>query len=216
MVSAKLTTSLRDMLRAGCSVVRELWSRNARDWMMCVHAADINNDGEHEVLASSRDGRIYVFNKSGDVRWKRIVGEKAWVGAIAGIPFQSHLLTSDDDLSEHRHMLPVRVIAGTRDGKVYTFDQYGRTVGKDGRTFLFPEKERPFEEGELAAYWLDTGTVISQIVVDPLTAPDAIISSHDGCVYALNYETGELHWQFRADGWVRAICAADLNNDGKA
>ena len=69
MVSAKLTTSLRDMLRAGCSVVRELWSRNARDWMMCVHAADINNDGEHEVLASSRDGRIYVFNKSGYVRW---------------------------------------------------------------------------------------------------------------------------------------------------
>ncbi len=216
MVSATLTTSLRDTLRAGCSVVKELWSRNARDWMMCVHAADINNDGEQEVLASSRDGRIYVFNKSGDVRWKRIVGEKAWVGAISGIPFQSHLLNSEDALSEHRRVLPVRVIAGTRDGKVYAFDQYGRTVGRDGKIFLFPEKERPFEEVELAAYWLDTGTVISQIVVDDRAAPDAIISSHDGYIYALNYETGELHWQFRADGWVRAICAADLDNDGKA
>src|SRR5579883_217822 len=130
MVSAKLTTSLRDTLRAGCSVVRELWSRNARDWMMCVQAADINNDGEHEVLTSSRDGRIYIFNKNGDVRWKRIVGEKAWVGAIAGIPFQSHLLNSNEDSSERRLMPSVHVLAGTRDGKVYAFDQYGRTVGK--------------------------------------------------------------------------------------
>lgn len=216
MVSATLTTSLRDTLRAGCSVVSEVWSRNAKDWMMCVHAADINNDGELEILTSSRDGRVNVFNKIGDVRWKRVVGEKAWVGTISGIPFQSQLLSGDTVRSGHRQALPVRVIAGTRDGKVYAFDQYGRTIDKDGRIYPFPEEERPLGKEELAAFWLDTGTVISQIVVDPLTAPDAIVSSHDGYVYALNYETGELHWRFRADGWVRALCVADLNNDGKA
>lgn len=216
MVSATLTTSLRDTLRAGCSVVSEVWSRNAKDWMMCVHAADINNDGELEILTSSRDGRVNVFNKNGDVRWKRIVGEKARVGTISGVPFQSRLQAYDDARPEQRKLLPVRAIAGTRDGKVYAFDQYGRTIGKDGRIYPFPEENHLLDAAELAASWLDTGTVISQIVADPLTAPDAIISSHDGWVYALNYETGELHWQFQADGWVRALCVADLNNDGRA
>lgn len=212
MVSATLTTSLRDTLRAGCSVVSEVWSRNAKDWMMCVHAADINNDGELEILTSSRDGRVNVFNKNGDVRWKRIVGEKDRVGTISGVPLQS----GEDARSEQRRALPVRAIAGTRDGKVYAFDQYGRTVGRDGKIYPFPGDDRIPAEEELAASWLDTGAVISQIAVDPLTAPDAIVGSHDGYVYALNYETGEEHWRFQADGWVRALCVADVNNDGKA
>lgn len=215
MVSAALTTSLRDTLRAGCSVVSELWSRNAKDWMMCVQAVDIDNDGELEVLTSSRDGRINVFNKNGDVRWRRIIGDKAWVGIISGVPFQSPLQPENaDGRLEDRH--PVRVLAGTRTGKVYALDQYGRAIGKDGSVYPLPEDDRLPEKEEQEACWLNTGTVISQIVADPLSAPDAIISSHDGWVYALNYETGDIHWRFQADGWVRALCVADLNNDGKA
>jgi outer membrane protein assembly factor BamB len=216
MVSATLTTSLRDTLRAGCSVVSELWSRNAKDWMMCVHAADINNDGELEVLTSSRDGRINVFNKNGDVRWKRIVGDKAWVGTISGVPFQSRIQSNDNAQASYRSLHPVRVLAGTRTGKVYAFDQYGQTISKDGKIYPLPQEDHLPEKEDQQACWLDTGTVISQIVADLLTAPDAIISSHDGWVYAINYETGDIHWRFQADGWVRALCVADLDNDGRA
>ncbi len=113
---------------------------------------------------------------------------------------------------------PVRVIAGTRDGKVYALDRMRRAIGKDGR--VYPSGKDGWalkREEEKAACWLDTNdAVIRQIAADLAVIPDVIVGSEDGWVYALNYETGELHWKFPADGWVRAVCVGDINEDGEA
>lgn len=131
MVSASLVTPLRDTLRAGLSVVQEVWSYKAKDWITNVHAADINNDGYLEIIACSRDGRVLAFDKDQNVLWRRVVGGKAWVGAIAGIEGDNDTLA--------------RIIAGTRDGKVYAFAQDGRTVGRDGRLYAFGEDGRAID-----------------------------------------------------------------------
>lgn len=204
MVSAALTTSLRETLRAGLSVVTEVWSRRTKHWIASVHAADINNDGGIEIIASSRDGRVFALDKAGEILWERIIGSKRGVAAVIGF-------------SENKAN-PVRVIAGTRDGKIYALDQDGRTIGKNGRAYAFGKDGWTLErDEEQAASWLDTNdAVICQISADLALSPDIIIGSEDGLVYALNYETGELHWKFPADGWVRAVFVGDINRDGDA
>lgn len=204
MVSAALTTSLRETLRAGLSIVSEVWSHRAKHWIADVHAADINNDGDIEIIACSRDGRVFALDKAGKILWERIIGKKSGVAAILGI-------------SENKAS-PVRVIAGTRDGKIYALDQDGRTIGKDGRAYAFGKDGWAYErEAEQESSWLDTNdAVICQISANLALSPDMIIGSEDGFVYALNYETRELHWRFPADGWVRAVFVGDINRDGEA
>lgn len=216
MVSAVLTTSLRDTLRAGLSVVSELWNYEAKDWVTSVHAVDINNDGELEIIACSRDGRVLTLNKDGKSKWERVIGTKTWVGALAGIPFYPNSSAFARTVPGAEHPSPIHVIAGTRDGKVYAFDQHGRTIGRDGKVYAFDQHGRALEvDEEKSAYLLDTGDVIRQVFADHLPASNVIIGSHDGHVYALNCETGEVDWKFFAHGWVRAVFAGDINHDGK-
>ncbi len=202
MVSASLVTPLRDTLRAGLSVVQEVWNYKAKDWITSVHAADINNDGHLEIIICSRDGRVRAFDKDRNVLWKRVVGSKAWVGAIAGIE-------GDDDI-------PARIIVGTRDGKVYAFAEDGQTVGRDGRLYAFGKDGKALDrEAEIASCWLDTKAAVRQIFVNPTLSPDIIVGSEDGCAYAINIRTGEQHWVFPADGWVRAVYHSDIDGDGR-
>src|SRR5450432_1313415 len=52
----------------------------------CVCAGDIDRDGDIEIIAGSRDGRVRALTKQGNVRWERIIGTKDWVGTVAIIP----------------------------------------------------------------------------------------------------------------------------------
>jgi VCBS repeat protein len=47
---------LQEALRQGLAVATELWSFSTTDWVTSVHAADIDGDGDIEVVAGSRDG----------------------------------------------------------------------------------------------------------------------------------------------------------------
>ncbi|HEU5378769.1 MAG TPA: FG-GAP-like repeat-containing protein [Ktedonobacteraceae bacterium] len=216
MVSAALTTPLRDTLRAGLSVVTELWSDKAKDWVTSVHAVDINNDGELEIITCSRDGRIIMLNKDGERRWVRVIGGKAWVGTLAGIPFHADDDPPASDLAGTKRIPPISVIAGTRDGKVYAFDQHGQTIGKNGDLYPFDKDGIALKiNEEKADCLLDTGNVIRQIFADHMPSSHIIIGSHDGHVYALNRSTRKVDWKFFAHGWVRAVFAGDINHDGK-
>jgi outer membrane protein assembly factor BamB len=195
-------TELRDALQLGLTVVSDLWSYKAKNWVSSVHAADIDSDGDIEIIAGSRDGRVYVLSKGGDVRWRRIVGSKAWVGAVAG------LSTADGR---------ARIVVGTRDGKVYTFDKDGRTVGRDGSVYAF-DKESGIaldQQKERAAYWHSSEHVIRQVVLSGTQPHDIVIGSEDRCVYALDYKSRMLRWTFATQGWVRAICCCDIDGDGQ-
>ena len=191
-------TELRENLRLGLTIVSEQWNYKAKNWVTSVDTADIDDDGNIEILAGSRDGRIQVLTREGDLRWKRVIGNKTWVGALVGI-------TS----AEHPHS-NARIVAGTRDGNLYVLNKQGRTVDKDGTIYPFDKDSRP-TEADRAAYWYHTEHVIRQVCY-----ADAIVfCSEDRCVYALDPQSGALCWTFQTEGRVRAIYAYDIDGDGK-
>lgn len=58
------STRLQENLRLGLTSFSYLWQYDeVKDWVTGVHAADINQDGDLEVLAGSRDGRVCALSK---------------------------------------------------------------------------------------------------------------------------------------------------------
>jgi len=200
---------LQDALGLGLGTVTRVWSYRAKDWATSVYVADIDNDGAFEVVASTRDGRVHLFSTHGidrTDRWVRVIGEKVWVGTILAV----HLDAEGKEI-------PARIIAGTRDGKMYVLDKDGNTVTRDGKTLPFDEEGRAIdEEAEKEACWLNIGYVIRQIYVNPVSPTDIIVGSEDRRVYVLDYDTGIVRWKYETNGWVRAVYSYDINQDGKA
>jgi len=99
---------LRDALGLGLGIVTRIWEyKTEGGWVTSVFAADIDNDGDIEVIACSRQGRVIMLSKEGDCRWVRVMGANSWVGtAIA-----SDFLTQGENTY-------ARIIVGTRNGKV--------------------------------------------------------------------------------------------------
>ena len=202
-----ITNELRDALGLGLGSVTSIWDYKARDWTSSVSAVDIDNDGEVEIVASSRDGRVYLLSATGDLIWESVVGAKTWVGTVVALA--PSIVDGDD--------IPARIIVGTRDGKIYVLDKDGQTISKDGTSFAVDEDGRTIDpDQEQKAYWYNTGYVIRQIYVDPDNPTAIVFGSEDRCVYILDYKTGELIWSYRTKGWVRAVCSSDINGDGKA
>jgi outer membrane protein assembly factor BamB len=203
-MSATSINALRELLRLGLSVFSKVWNYQAKNWVTSVYALDIDNDGDVEVIACSRDGRVYALTKWGDHKWERIIGSKEWLRAIIAIP--------PIDGRNNR----VRIVTGARDGKIYALDKDGKTVSRDGKLFAFGGDGRAFEaEQEMDACWLDTGYVIRQIHVNPFYSSNIVLGSEDDHAYALDYETGEIRWKFPTKGWVRAVFSYDINGDSE-
>src|SRR5579859_5574427 len=142
-------------------LITRLWAQNVKDWVTGVFVADIDDDGEPEAVASSRDGRLHLFSAgSGDRQWERVIGYKTWVGTLAvSNPFTRHLSIGAKESK-------ARIIAGTRDGKIYVFDKDGNTISKDGQKFVFDSDGMALDpEKEHLAFWYDTGYVIRQVYV---------------------------------------------------
>ncbi len=75
--------NLQNALQDGLSIVTRIWDYDAKNWVTRVCAADVDDDGNVEIIACSREGRVYLLSKTGEVRWKRVIGTKTWLGAIA-------------------------------------------------------------------------------------------------------------------------------------
>jgi outer membrane protein assembly factor BamB len=197
-------SELQDALRIGLTVVSELWHYTAKSWVTTVAAADIDSDGDIEILTGSRDGRVRVLTRNGDLRWERVVGNKSWIGTLAAFPPNSALVA--------------RMIVGNRDGMVFALDKDGKTVSLNGKLYAFDQHGWPVEKDkEQAAYWLKSAQVVRQVVLTPPSSTSCnmiIAASEDRSVYALDAESGEYLWTFPTQGPVRAVCAADVNGDG--
>ncbi len=194
---------LQGLLSHGLAAVQELWSYEARNWVTGVYAADIDNDGDCDVVAVSRDGRVYALTNNGKKKWTRIVHNKCWVGAV----------TCTDPCEEQES--PTRIIIGTRDGKVYALDREGRTLHPNGRALRYDESGNTLEsEAEHEAGWCDTQHAIRQIYVNPKHCKQIIIGSEDHHVYMFDYATGTLCWRRDTGSWVRSVFAYDIDQDG--
>lgn len=197
---------LQAALRMGLTVVTEVWSYKAKDWITSVHAADIDNDGDVEVLASSRDGRVRALTKQGDCRWERIIGKKSWVGTIMGAAPRADSPTS------------AAVVVGTRDGKVYALDKEGKTIDQEGKLYPFDKEGTALDHAkEQAAFWYSSQQVIRQVHITADSPACLVIGAEDRTARALDVATGTFLWEFATNGWVRAIASVcDESEDGTA
>lgn len=177
---------LQEVLWDGAAVTSILWNYRTKDWVTGIQAADIDNDGDIEVLLSSRDGIIRAHTPWGAKKW-----EKKWknqsISALFAIPIAG--------VQPYRKAVQRQacVIVGMRDGQVYALDQEGI---------------------QIQDWQYSTGRMIRQIYVNK-DAPDSIIiGSEDRHVHVLDRATGKPHWPpYHANGWVRSVFSCDLDND---
>ncbi len=201
----QINTNLQGYLAQGLAAVSEAWNYRTKNWVTCVCAGDIDNDGEIEIVAGSRDGRVRALTKRGDVRWERIIGHKDWVGTVAIIP-QNRGVEGKDT--------PMRIIVGTRDGLVYVLDKDGKTIGKAGERYNITTSGHAIDIHEAEAFWFKSEHVIREVLVSPAKNTDIFIASEDRHVYLLDLETASVRWEFAANGWIRALYACDIDGDG--
>ena len=194
MSSASITTAaftrLQDDLRLGLTCVKEIWNYEAKDWITGVHAADINQDGDIEVLAGSRDGRVCALTRDGHSKWEKIIGDKRSVTAIVACPaFEQQ---------------PACVIISTLDGKIYVLNQQGDEIPPPGSDAAAP------------TYWFDVGQTITQMWMDASLPLTVVFAADDRCAYSLDIARNQLRWRFStpANDPMRVIFTYDVDGDG--
>lgn len=203
-------TNLQIFLQQGLAVITELWSLKTKNWVTSVCVADIDNDHDSEIIAGTRDGRVYTLTRSGDVRWPRIIGTKQWVGTVATIPQREKKSLESKDSG-------ARILAGTRDGRIYGLDKDGKTLAGNGERFSFnvDTGRADDQKHEPDAYWFQSEQAIRQVLINPACPNEIFIASEDRCVYLFDAESGEVCWRFPTNDWVRAIFLYDINGDGE-
>ena len=194
---------LHGLLSRGLAAVQTLWSYEVRNWVTGVYAADIDNDGDCDVVAVSRDGHVYALTNKGKKKWERIIYNNPWIGAI----------TCTVSCEERKSR--ARIIIGTRDGKVYALDREGKTLHPNGRALRYDEAGNTLDsEAEQEASWCDTQHAIRQIYINPKHCKQVIVGSEDHHVYMFDYSTGMLRWRQETGSWVRSVFAYDIDHDG--
>ena len=198
-------SGLKNSLDLGLGIVTRIWDYPTRDWVSSVIVDDINDDGQNEILACSRDGRVHLLSLSGESKWHRIIDDKAWDGTT----FVDHF--ADEDVSS------TRIFVGTHGGKVFMLDKDGCTVSREGISISYDNANgRAIDrQKESEVCWLDTaGHAIRQIAID-VQSSTILVASEDRYAYGLDYSTGAVRWKFQTDGWVRTISACDIDGDGQ-
>ena len=190
MSSTLIHNRLQENLRLGLTCVKELWHYDAKDWVTGCQAADINLDGDIEVVAGSGEGRVYALSRDGRKRWESVVGTKMSITAlIACAPSAEQ---------------PIACVISTRDGKIYALDQNGKAIS--------PPEVNPTGP----KYWYNAGQPITQMHRDTSQPLTIVFAAEDHCAYSFDLANNRLRWRFRADEPVRAVFPYDIDGDGHA
>lgn len=107
---------LQTLLQRGLAVENMLWSFRMTDWIIGLQAADIDGDGDTEIVVGSRDGRIKAFTHFGSLKWERVL-EKQYLSDLAVIPHNK----------DTREKQP-RIVVGLRNGRVIALNKNGMPV----------------------------------------------------------------------------------------
>lgn len=196
---------LREALGLGLGTMTRIWEKEAKDWVTGVFAADVDGDGEVEVVACSRDGRVQMFSSEGDKRWKRIIGTKSWLQTVVA----TDASPSQEDTFAH-------IVVGTRDGRIYVLNKNGNTVAKDGRMFPFDAEGKDIRQAhEPPSRWFDTAHIIRQVAIVNSQPPQIIIGSDNHYAYGIDYATGKELWSFPTQGEVHTVRAYIKGNQAR-
>jgi outer membrane protein assembly factor BamB len=177
---------LQDALWAGAAITSILWNYRAKDWVTNIHAADIDNDGDTEILIGSRDGVVRAHTPWGARKWEA-KWEDQYISALFAIP------VTDVPLYKKSMQKQPSVIVGMRDGKVYAIDQDGNKI---------------------PGWEYSAGRMIRQIYVQKRYPHSIIVGSEDRSIHVLDRMTGKPKYQpCQTNGWVRSIFVGDIDND---
>ncbi|MCW7079393.1 MAG: PKD domain-containing protein [Canidatus Methanoxibalbensis ujae] len=176
------------------SQLKELWHSKVSGNVKDVFSADLDNDGEKEVIAGTDENKIYVFDSKGNKKWEYTAGSA--VMAVCAADFNG------DGKKE--------VVAGTdyKDlGNIYTFDSSGNLLWK-------------FQTGA-KHYWPDNKLNVRVITagdVDNDGKEEIVVGSthyywFPGRVCILG-EGGNLEGEYWNPGHVYSIQIGDIDNDG--
>src|SRR5436853_6129057 len=82
----KIEYPLPDLLKYGIAVVTNAWNYSANDWVSSVQAADVDGDGDIEILLGSRDGFVRALTRWGSLKWETRLGAGKWVSTVIAVP----------------------------------------------------------------------------------------------------------------------------------
>ena len=205
---APLFSHLQDQLNLGLSCIKELWKYDAKSWVTGVHAADINGDGDIEVLAGSRDGRIYILTPERRLIYESVIGNKAWISSVVGLSFPL----------DQQSQAAARMVVAGRDGNIYALDKDGKPLPKETYSALEarPDSSVPLDLASQQCWYSSAPHPVGQLHVGTNTPPSFVVfGSEDYSAYALDIATGALRWRFPTHGKIQAIFSCDLNGDGE-
>jgi outer membrane protein assembly factor BamB len=178
---------LQEALWEGAAITSVLWNYRTRDWVTNVHAADIDNDGDTEILIGSRDGIVRVHTPWGAKKGDEIKWDGEYISALFAIP------VTDIPLYKKTAQGQPCVFVGTRDGHVYAADQNGNKI---------PDWE------------YSTGRMIRQLYVQKNQPNSIIVGSEDRCIHVLDRLTGKPKWRpYQTKGWIRCVFVGDIDDD---
>jgi len=182
--------------------------------------ADINDDGEKEIIFGSEQGKLYCIDNSGNLIWN--FDAKS---AIRGSP----LLV---DLVGDKHK---EIIFGTHSGELFILSSRGEQItnfkiGSGIETKpLYVDKKiiLSTDDGSIKCFNLQGHQIWSYKTEDKITADvicadllnngnkTLIIGSHDNKLYALTMD-GELLWSYQTEGAIMSsVTVYDINKDHK-
>lgn len=109
-----ITHSGTSNLTGNFSGVKTLWKYNAGSWIISSPSiADIDNNGEKEIVFGSGDGNIYCVNSTGNLLWEY---------KTDGVVFSSPAVA---DINNDTKM---EIIIGSSDGRLYCLDENGNKL----------------------------------------------------------------------------------------
>jgi outer membrane protein assembly factor BamB len=216
---------LQEALRQGLTVISEVWSYSAKDWVTSVHVADIDGDGDDEVLLGSRDGSVKALTRQGLPKWEYMAQQGEWLGTI-------YCINNVDALDR------TRVLVGARDFRVIALDELGskiweyRTdqvvrrirvgdINRDGKAEVLVGSEDccvhalECETGKPLWKYKTNGWIRFALPID-LDGDEEIeilAASGDRHLYILNHQ-GKLKRKFSTGSKIHALHATDLDGDG--
>lgn len=208
MSARETDQKLQELLSKSLAVVESRQRYKARNRVTNVCVADIDDDGDPEIIFGSADGRLAVLSKECELRWSRIVGDKSPVTALAVHSQREGIHTS------------FFIVVGLESGFLYVYDKDGKVRNFHRDVPVLPDyafnSDLSGGENNPSPYLFKCAQTINQICITPDAAANIIFTSEDRHVYALDHRSGEELWQppFPADGWARYVFACDLDNDG--
>jgi outer membrane protein assembly factor BamB len=216
---------LQEALRQGLTVITEVWSYSVKDWVTSVHAADIDGDGDDEVLLGSRDGLVKALTRQGFPKWEYMAQKGEWLGTI-------YCINNVDAVDR------TRVLVGARDFRVIALDELGsklweyRTdqvvrrirvsdINQDGKAEVLAGSEDccvhalECATGKLLWKYKTKGWIrfVLPIDLDGDQEVEVLAASGDKHLYILSHQ-GDLKRLLNIGSKIHALQAADLDGDG--